>query len=89
MPRPQIPAYEVAMLDIVWDMDEEVEGNVQHIAEHGLTKDDVATVLRNPDAEAKSGSSGRPMRFGFTDDGRYIAVVFEWINALSVSCYCV
>jgi hypothetical protein len=72
------------MLDIVWDMDEEVDGNVLHIAQHGLTKDDVATVLRSPDAQAKSASSGRPMRFGFTDDGRYIAVVFEWIGEDSV-----
>jgi hypothetical protein len=45
------------MLDIVWDMDDEVDGNVQHIAEHGLSKDDVATVLRTPDAETKSASS--------------------------------
>ncbi len=72
------------MLDIVWDMDDEPEGNVQHIAEHGLTKDEVAAVLRSPDAETKSASSGRPIRFGFIDDGRYIAVVFEWIDANSI-----
>ena len=72
------------MLDIIWDLDEEDSGNVKHIAEHDLTKDDVASVLCNPEAEAKSLSSGRPIRFGHTSDGRYIAVVFEWVNNDSV-----
>jgi hypothetical protein len=34
--------------------------------------------------EKTSRSSGRPVRFGFTPDGRYIAVVFEWIDDVTV-----
>ena len=26
---------------VVWDLDDDLDGNVQHIAEHGLTIDDV------------------------------------------------
>ena len=30
---------------IVWDLDDDLEGNVQHIAEHGLTIEEVEDVL--------------------------------------------
>jgi hypothetical protein len=34
---------------LIWDLDDDPDGNVQHIAEHGLTKDEVASVFRpNP-----------------------------------------
>ena len=32
---------------IWWDLDEEPDGNVQHIAEHGVTKEEVEEVLGN------------------------------------------
>ena len=32
---------------LIWDLDEDEEGNVQHIAEHGLTKDEVASAFRD------------------------------------------
>ena len=31
-----------------WDLDDEPDGNVEHIAEHGLTKEEVEDVLGNP-----------------------------------------
>jgi hypothetical protein len=36
--------------EIIWD--EEPGGNVEHIAEHGITMDDGEEVLFNPPAEA-------------------------------------
>jgi hypothetical protein len=30
---------------ILWDADDDLGGNVQHILDHGLTKDDVEWVL--------------------------------------------
>jgi hypothetical protein len=68
------------MIDVVWDLDDDPEGNVSHIAEHDVSKEEVEYVLNSPDAVANSGSSGRPVYFGFTEDGRYIAVVFEWVD---------
>ncbi len=56
-------------------------GNVDHIAQHGLTPADFEFVFQNYEAETVSESSGRPMRFGRTVDGRLIAVVFEWIES--------
>lgn len=60
------------------------QGNLEHVAEHGLTPDDVEHVVENCIAESASRSSGRPIRFGFTPDGRYIAVVFEWVDRVTV-----
>ena len=68
----------MAWFEFIW-MDD-IGGNVEHIPQHGLTPDDFEFVFQNYDDETVSESSGRPMRFGRTEDGRLIAVVFEWIE---------
>jgi len=70
---------ENALVD--WDDADDLDGNTAHIAEHGLTPDEVEFVLRSPQASHDaSGSSGRPMAFGTTATGRFIAVVYEVLN---------
>lgn len=64
--------------DIIWNP--EPGGNVDHIAEHDLTPDEVEAVLLQPLARDISRSSGRPMVYGFTPAGRYIVVVYEEID---------
>ncbi len=64
----------------IWDLDDDPEGNVQHIAEHGISKAEVEEVLENPDGVETSRSSGRPIAFGETSTGRIIAVVYEEID---------
>lgn len=66
---------------IIWDLDDDLEGNVQHVAEHDLTKEEVEDVLANPEHRASSRSSGLPVVFGTTFTGRFIAVVFQEIDA--------
>lgn len=68
--------------DIIWNP--EPGGNVEHITEHALTPEDVEAVLFNPVAHDISRSSGRPMVYGFTPDGRYIVVVYEEIDDRTV-----
>ena len=63
---------------IIWN--DEPDGNVGHIEEHGLSVDDVEHVLANPDSREISRSSGLPCVFGATPDGRHIIVVFELID---------
>ena len=65
---------------ILWDLDQDEQGNVLHIAVHGLAKNDVARVFDKPVGFDTSDSSGRPMVFGYTDDGRYIVVVYDQID---------
>ena len=60
--------------DFIWELTE--DGNMAHMAEHGLTPDDIEPIVLNPDHLTVSRSSGRPIAFGVTRDGRYIAVVY-------------
>lgn len=63
---------------VIWDLDDDPDGNVSHIAEHGITKAEVAEVLQNEDNETDaSASSGRPITFGWTSTGKHLAVVWE------------
>lgn len=63
---------------IIWN--DEPDGNVAHIEEHGLTVEDVEDVLTNPERSGVSRSSGLPCVFGTALDGRYIIVVYEAID---------
>lgn len=64
----------------IWDLDDDTEGNVQHIAEHGITRGEVEEVLEHPEGIESSRSSNRPIAFGKTSTGRIIAVVYEQID---------
>ena len=64
-------------VSILWDDDDNPEGNVQHIADHDLTTEDVEYVLEHPTSEATSDSTGRPCVFGYTPAGEFIIVIFE------------
>lgn len=61
---------------VVWDLENDPDGNVQHILEHGLTVDEIEDVLFDPrSVTTVSRSSGEPITFGHKATGRYIAVV--------------
>jgi uncharacterized DUF497 family protein len=62
-----------------WDDDPE-EGNVAHIAEHGLSTEEVEHAFQNVLRETTSRSSGLPALFGLTPDDRVIFVVYEEID---------
>lgn len=64
----------------IWDLDDDPAGNVQHIAEHDISKEEVEEVLENPADLEQSRTSGRPIAFGETSTGRIIAVVYEEID---------
>jgi hypothetical protein len=66
---------------IIWDLDDDLDGNVQHIAAHDLTKDEVEEVLADPEQRGTSRSSGLPVAFGTTFTGRFSAVIFQEIDA--------
>ena len=74
----------MAFLWIIWDDETDPLGNVQHIAEHGLTTDEVEAVLNDADSADSSDSSGRPCVFGFTPAGEYIIVIFESVDEDSI-----
>lgn len=63
---------------IIWDSDP--DGNSDHIADHGLSEEEVDHVLFNAATEDVSRSSGLPCVFGYTHTGRYIIVIYEEID---------
>ncbi len=67
-------------VEIIWDLEEDPDGNVAHISEHDVTQDEVLEVLSAPTALESSRSSGRPIAFGITSAGRLIAVVYEIVD---------
>lgn len=69
------------MIQIIWDLEDDPEGNSQHILEHDVTTDEVEEVLHDRGNQTTvSASSGRPITFGWTSTGKYIAVVWELVE---------
>lgn len=65
-------------ITIIWDPDDDPDGNVKHIARHRVTKGEVEEVLRNPRSRtARSRRTGLPMVFGWTSTGRYLTVIWQ------------
>jgi hypothetical protein len=67
-----------------WDAADDPDGNVQHVAEHDLTVDDVAAVSSAPVSQGNSNSSGLPAVWGYVPGGRFVIVIFEEIDEDSV-----
>jgi uncharacterized DUF497 family protein len=63
---------------IAWDMEDDLQGNVIHIADHGITMEEVEEVLLNEhNSVGENRSSGRPITTGETSTGRRIVVIWE------------
>jgi uncharacterized DUF497 family protein len=65
---------------ILWDLDDDPDGNVQHCAAHDVSKEEVEEVLEHGTDADVSRSSGRPVVFGDTSTGRHLMVVYEVID---------
>ena len=65
---------------IIWDLDDDPDGNSRHCAEHGVTKEEVEEAFQNPEDLDWSRSSARPVLFGSTVGGRHLMIVFEVID---------
>lgn len=60
------------------------DGNVEHLAEHGISPEEAQDVLANSISTSQSRGSGRPIAFGYTRHGRKLAVVYERIDKITV-----
>ena len=71
----------MSFIRILWDDPDDPDGNVQHVAEHGLDIEDVEEVLPNPTSQSVSQSTGRPCVWGYTLETVYIIVIYEEVDA--------
>ena len=66
---------------VIWDDAGDPDGNTDHVAEHGLTPDEVDEVLLDDTIPvAQSRSTGRPCKFGWTSTGKHIIVVWDILH---------
>lgn len=65
---------------IIWDLDDDPDGNGQHCAAHGVAKEEFEEVVQNATDEDISRSSGRPVVFGDTATGRHLMAVYDEID---------
>lgn len=66
---------------VAWDDPDDVQGNVAHIAEHGLTPEEYEEVLLDPTLDIDtSASSGRPCKFGHTSTGKHIIDIWDDVS---------
>lgn len=68
--------------DFLWC--HEPDGNFEHIAEHGISPDEVEWVVQNPLRVGLSRSSRRPVALGHTPEGRLLLVVYEQIDDVTI-----
>ena len=68
--------------------DDEPDGNVEHVSEHGLTPEEVDEVLLDDSIPTTySESSGRPCKFGYTSTGKHIIVIWHEIEDDPLTIY--
>lgn len=63
---------------------------IKYIGQHGVTPDEFEEVVLNAIDVYKSRSSGRPIVFGPTSTGKFLACVFEYLDdetVLPVTAY--
>ena len=59
----------------LWDPETE-----EHLAQHGVTPEEFEEIVCNPDSVGESRSTGRPIAFGATSTGKYLACVYELVD---------
>ena len=69
---------------IIWDHEDDPDGNVEHIALHELSIEDVEGVLLAPASRGISRTTGLPVVWGYTPEGRYIIVVYEEVAEAAI-----
>lgn len=57
---------------------------IAHLAEHDITAKDFENVVSNPVKQDFSHSSGSPAAFGYTEEGRYIIAVFDFLDDMTI-----
>jgi hypothetical protein len=65
---------------VIWD--DQPGANIDHVAEHGLTPDEIDEVLLDDTIPVHhSASTGRPCKFGYISTGKHIIVVWDELSS--------
>lgn len=70
----------MARATIIWDLEDDPEGNYRHVMDSCVSVEEVEEVLADPANQTViSRTSGNRITFGFTSKGNYVAVVWEHV----------
>jgi hypothetical protein len=69
----------MACFDVLWTAD-----IVEHLVELGVSQDDFECVLCTPSSKGLSRLSGLPAPWGYTQEGRYIMVVYDELDDTTI-----
>jgi uncharacterized DUF497 family protein len=69
----------MAYFDFIW-----TDEAINHIAQHGISQEDFEEVVCQPQSKGFSRSSGLPAAWGHTSDGRYLIVVYEEVDEVTI-----
>ena len=70
-----MPKYE-----FIWDDKE----NVPHLTEHEVTPEEAQWVVEHPLGQATSRTTGDPVAFVYTQQGRHLMVAYFMVDAVTV-----
>lgn len=54
------------------------------LADRDISPDDVEAIITKPEGQDMSRSTGLPVAFGHVADGRFVIVVYRWIDQTTV-----
>jgi len=63
----------------IWDGE-----NERHLSDHGVSPREFEEIVCDPDFVDTSRTTGRPIAFGMTSSGRYLACVYELFDDQTV-----
>lgn len=69
----------MAYYDFLW-----TDALIQHIREHDVSPEDFEHVFLEPTSQGYSRSSELPAVWGYTEDGRYLIVVYEELDEMTI-----
>ena len=69
----------MSYFDFIW-----TDEAIDHIAQHGISQDDYEAIVCHPDSKGFSRSSGLLVAWGHTNDGRYLIVVYEEVDEVTL-----
>jgi len=69
----------MAYFDFLW-----TETTIAHLAEHGISPEDFENAFLHCEYQGFSRSSGRPVVWGETIDGRYIIAAYDMADPVTV-----
>ncbi len=69
----------MAFFEFIW-----LDSVIDKLAEREILTDDIEAIVNHPEGQDMSRSMGLPVAFGHLRDGRFVIVVYRWVDRFTV-----